>query len=127
MVAPGDTLYSIARRYGTTVDAIKRVNRLSSNIIYVGQVLQIGGGGGAPTGPSGGTVHTVVHGDTLYSIARRYGTSVDALQRANHLSGTNIYVGQRLSIPTSAGPVRAVNRTLDGADHAHGGPGRYAF
>ena len=43
--------------------------------------------------------HTVVEGDTLYSLGRRYGTSVSAIQRANGISGTNIRLGRSLKIP----------------------------
>ena len=49
--------------------------------------------------PKPATRHTVVKGDTLYSLGRRYGTSVGAIQRANGLSGTLIKIGQRLRIP----------------------------
>lgn len=97
-VVAGDTLFSIARRYGSTVDAIKQANHLTGTNIYVGQRLVIP----SPSGPSGTTIHTVVRGDTLFSIARHYGTTVDAIRQANHLTGTNIYVGQRLQIPQTA-------------------------
>lgn len=107
VVARGDTLYSIARRYGMTVGEIKRINRLSSDTIYVGQVLSIAvvpTTPAAPTAAPGSTAYAVVRGDTLYSIARRYGTTVNAIVAANHLAGTNIYVGQRLRIPTLTTP-----------------------
>lgn len=97
VVVRGDTLYSIARRYNTTVDAIMRANGLTGSNIYVGQRLTIPGPGAPP--PPTGQVHIVQTGDTLYSIARRYGTTVDAIMTANGLTSTNIYVGQRLIIP----------------------------
>lgn len=99
-VVPGDTLYSIARRHGTTVEAIQRANHLTGTDIYVGQRLLIG-----PASAPGQTLtHTVVRGDTLYSIARRYGTTVELIMQANHLPNTNIYVGQLLHIPQPASP-----------------------
>lgn len=98
VVQRGDTLYSIARRYGATVDAIMRANRLSSTWIYVGQRLTI-----PVATPPPMTIHVVQRGDTLYSIARRYGTTVTAIQAANRLRSTTIYVGQRLLIPTRPG------------------------
>lgn len=100
VVQQGDTLYSIAREYGTTVDGLKAANGLSSNVIWIGQVLVVDalGGGGQVT-------HTVVHGDTLYTLARRYGTSINAIMRANSLTSANIYVGQRLIIVLSATPI----------------------
>lgn len=91
VVQRGDTLYSTARRYGTTVEAIQSANGLAGNAIYVGQQLRIPTG--SPEQP-GFTLHIVQAGETLYSIARRYGTTVQAIQLANGLSSTNIRVGQ---------------------------------
>ncbi len=104
IVAKGDTLYSIARRYGTTVVEIMRVNGLQSDLLYVGQVLSIASPSttGSPFGPAGYVVHTVVRGDTIFSLARRYGTTVEAIVQANRLTGPDIYVGQILSIPSSS-------------------------
>ena len=100
VVQPGDTLFSIARRYGVSMDAIALANGIANpNRIYVGQRLLI------PTGgtPSG-TVHVVQPGETLISIALRYGVDMWALARANRITDLNrIYVGQRLVIP-GAGP-----------------------
>ncbi len=101
VVQSGDTLYAIASRHGTTVDALKAANGLTSNVIWVGQTLQIGSS--SPQTPTG-AYHTVVRGDTLYSLARRYGTTVDAIMRANRLTSPNIYIGQRLTISSSPTP-----------------------
>ncbi len=97
IVQAGETLSSIAARYGTTPQAIAAANNLANaNYIYAGQRLTIPSGGGAAA--SGGT-HTVGRGETLSSIAARYGTTVAALVRANGLASANmIYVGQRLTI-----------------------------
>jgi LysM repeat protein len=98
IVQPGDTLFSIARRYGTTVEALKAANGLYSDDIRAGQSLYMGPY--APQPPSSGyTIHTVVHDDTLYSLSRRYGTTVEAIMQANGLRNDRIYVGQRLTIP----------------------------
>ena len=113
VVQRGDTLYSIARRYGTSVQAIMSTNGLSNrNFIWVGQRLNIpgGSGGGSSSGggstqgggtiPSSGSVHVVRRGETVASIARRYGTSVAAIAALNGLRNPNlIYAGQRLNIP----------------------------
>lgn len=101
VVQQGDTLFRLARRYGTTVDAIMRANRLASTRIYVGQRLTIPLT--APPTPPPMTIYVVQRGDTLYSIARRYGTTVAAIQAANRLTSTTIYVGQRLLIPAGSG------------------------
>ncbi|MBN1139211.1 MAG: LysM peptidoglycan-binding domain-containing protein [Anaerolineae bacterium] len=98
VVRAGETLSSIAARYGTTPQAIAAANNLANaNYIYAGQRLTIPSGGGSAA--SGGT-HTVSRGETLSAIAARYGTTVAALVRANGLASANmIYVGQRLTIP----------------------------
>ena len=101
VVRRGDTLYSLARRYGTAVSAIVRANGLrNSNWIYVGQRLVIPGTTAASSSSSSGSVHVVRRGENLYRIALRYGTTVRALASANNLSNTRlIYAGQKLVIP----------------------------
>lgn len=94
LVQSGDTLYSIARRFGTTVETLRHTNGLRGDTIRIGQYLVI-----VPASSGGGRVHVVTYNDTLYSLATRYGTSVAAIQRANGLATTQIYVGQRLTIP----------------------------
>ncbi len=105
VVQRGETLYSIATRYGTSVSALMRANGLSNpNFIWVGQRLRIPTGGSGSSAGSGGGVHIVQPGQTLSSIAARYGTSVSALMRANGLSNPNfIWVGQRLVVPSAGG------------------------
>ncbi len=106
VVRPGDTLMSIAARYGVTAGQLASLNGLHWNSwVYVGQQLVIPGGQTAPAPnpnppTTGGTqVHVVQAGNTLFSIARQYGTTVAALQSANGLTSATIYVGQRLTIP----------------------------
>lgn len=101
VVRPGDTLYSIAWRYGTTVAAIARMNGLvNPSYIYAGQRLRIPGSQPAPKPPKCGVWYTVRPGDTVSALALRYGTTVWAIVSANNLSNANhIYVGQRLYIP----------------------------
>ncbi|MFN4233122.1 LysM peptidoglycan-binding domain-containing protein [Thermus sp.] len=97
-VAPGDTLFSIARRYGTTVEELMRLNGLDTFLIQPGQVLRL---------PQGGErIHVVVPGDTLFSLARRYGTTVEELMRLNGLSTPELKVGQALRIPAQRGEDR---------------------
>jgi LysM repeat protein len=95
----GDTLHSIAMCYGTTVEAIMAANNLPNpDYIYVGQRLFIPVGSPMPPGP--GTTYVIQWGDTLYSIARRFGTTVDALVMANGLPNAwQIFAGQELLIP----------------------------
>ena len=100
-VVKGDSLYSIAKKYNTTVDAIKDLNNLSSNLLNIGQTLKI------PTSAtsedtSNYKTYTVVSGDSLYSIAKKYNTTVDAINDLNNLSSNLLNIGQTLKIPTSA-------------------------
>jgi LysM repeat protein len=105
----GDTLFSIAQRFGTTVEAIKAANGLASDFIVVGQELIIPGGTGMPPegpppSPGGPVVHIVQPGENLFRIALRYGTTVDAIADANYIVNPwFIYVGQRLIIPSTSG------------------------
>ena len=106
----GETLYSIGRYYGVNPNYIAQVNNLyNPNYIYAGQVLYIPSGWGYPGGDyypcDGGSNHHVVQrGETLSSIAYRYGVSVWAIANANHITNINcIYTGQVLYIPTGTG------------------------
>lgn len=102
-VRSGDTLSAIARRYHTTVGALRELNHIpGTNVIYAGQSLRLPGqaidSAVAPrrTAP---TYHTVVPGDTLIGLAARYGTSVSWLQARNHLPSSRvIVVGSRLVV-----------------------------
>ena len=97
IVQRGDTLYSIARRYGVDVWTIASYNGITNpNRIYVGQRLVIPAAQPVRTG----TVHVVRPGETLLRIAMRYGVNAWAIARANGITNLNyIYVGQRLVIP----------------------------
>jgi LysM repeat protein len=103
VVQPGETLWSIATRYGTTMQAIATANGLANTrLIYAGQRLTIPG-----AAASGGS-YVVQRGDTLAAIAARHGTTVAAIAGANGLANPSyIYAGQRLRIPaggTAAAP-----------------------
>ena len=89
---------AIANKYNTTVDALKKANNLTSNILSIGQVLKI------PTvlETETGITYTVKSGDSLYSIARKYNTTVDAIKSLNNLSSNLLSIGQALKIPTGA-------------------------
>jgi LysM repeat protein len=107
VVQRGETLYSIARRYGTSVTSMVQANGLrSADFIWVGQRLVIPGssaGGASSSGGGSGAIHVVRWGETLYSIARRYGTTASAIASANGLRNANfIWAGQRLRIPGSS-------------------------
>ncbi|MCH5258627.1 MAG: LysM peptidoglycan-binding domain-containing protein [Lachnospiraceae bacterium] len=93
-VRSGDTLWVLAQRYGTTVDAIKSLNGLTSNILNIGQVLKI------PTPTDYNYFeYTVRSGDTLWVLAQRYGTTVAAIKSLNGLTSDLLSIGQVLLIP----------------------------
>jgi LysM repeat protein len=98
----GENLTGIARRHGTTIQAIVQANGLTNpNRIYAGQRLLIPVAGPLP--PIGGQAYIVQLGDTLTAVAYRYGVSVSAIARANNLVNPNrIYAGQRLVIPSGS-------------------------
>lgn len=120
VVVSGETLSSIASKHGTTTGAIQTANSLSNpNLIYVGQVLKIGGKGSGKSAQTVGasstsssassstsskaTRHVVVSGETLSSIAAKHKTTTGAIAKANSLKNPNrVYVGQVLKIGSSS-------------------------
>lgn len=100
VVQKGDTLFSIANAYNTTVDEIANLNDLGNNTIYEGQVLLIPNSGSSDvTIPDAETIYIVQKGDTLYSIAQRYNTTPNAIIDKNNLISTTLSIGQQLVIP----------------------------
>lgn len=90
-VKSGDNLYSIANRYNTTVNEIKELNNLSSNLLSIGQILKIPKSNKEVT-------YTVKKGDNLYSIAKKYNTTVTKIKELNNLSSNLLSIGQVLKI-----------------------------
>ncbi len=105
-VHAGDTLVSIATRFGATVDALASVNELPPNgMIYVGWTLKVAVSGASAESAATGAVSTYIvqRGDSLAVIALRFGTTIQAIVYANNLPNYwLIYAGQRLRIPRAA-------------------------
>lgn len=116
IIKKGDTLNKLAERFKTTVAKLLELNKDITNAsrIYEGQRLNIPEGSGGDSGgnpnnptptptpiPAGGSVYTVVRGDTLRSIAYRFGTNVDTLLALNKsiTDANKIYVGQKITLP----------------------------
>ena len=97
VVKKGDSLWSIARANGLTVDELKSLNNLSSNVLHVGDTLLISSADS--TGDAGNdTYYVVKNGDTLWSIARKHNLSVNELKALNNLSSNDLSLGQRLIV-----------------------------
>ncbi len=96
VVRKGNTLFGIAQFFGTTVEKILSANQIADpNMIYVGQNLKIP----VDTEIEAGYIYVTRPGDTLWSIAQRFGTTVDHIARNNSISNPNIiYPGTRLYI-----------------------------
>ena len=93
-VQKGDSLWVIANKYGITTEELKSYNNLTSNLLSIGQVLKI---------PQGKTstenIYTVKKGDSLWTIANRYNTTVEKIKALNNLTINLLSIGQQLKIP----------------------------
>lgn len=109
-VKRGDSLYSIAKEFDTTVDKLKKDNNLTNDNLSIGQTLLIEDSSSKKVveecigedfeNPTNGyIVYTVKRGDNLYDIAKQYNTTVDAIKNANNLKNNNLSIGQELNIP----------------------------
>lgn len=96
IVKKGDSLWSIANKYGLTVDKLKDINNLSSNMLSVGQKLLINDG--TDEDNVNENYYIVKSGDTLYSIAKKYGLTVDELKKMNNLSSNTLSINQKLLV-----------------------------
>ena len=113
VIEKGDSLYSIAKKFGTTVDKIKQDNNLTSDVLTVGKTLMILDNTGVSAieecygeefeGVNNYIVYTVQKGDSLYSIAKKFGTTVNEIEILNNLDSTNLSIGQELKIPGTEG------------------------
>ncbi|QDK70520.1 LysM peptidoglycan-binding domain-containing protein [Lactococcus protaetiae] len=126
-VKAGDTLWGISQRYGISVTQIQSLNKLKSDVIYIGQKLVLSGNSSnnntsskpstttpttpvTPAKPNGtNTTIKVKSGDTLWALANRYKTSVAQLKTWNRLSSDTIYIGQNLIVGSSSTSTTPVN------------------
>lgn len=114
-VKSGDSLYSIARNYGTTINVLKDVNNLTSDTLSNGQVLKIPGK--SDENIKNYINYTVKPGDSLYKIAGLYETSVNEIKNINGLVNNNLEINQVLKIPTtSSNQVNYINYKVKSGD-----------
>lgn len=110
VVQAGETLYSLARKYGVTVAALRSYNGLTSDELALNTVLRVPKPGEDAPKPEGneaveaGEWYVVRKGETLYTLALRYGVSVEAIRHRNSLSSDLLAEGQKLFIPSPGGP-----------------------
>lgn len=98
VVQKGDTLYSIANKFNTTADEIKVLNNLNTNLLTIGQVLQIPIID-IPDEIVETEIYTVQKGDSLWSISRKYNITVNELIELNNLNTINLQIGDKLLVP----------------------------
>jgi LAS superfamily LD-carboxypeptidase LdcB len=106
-VKSGDTLFNIAKKTGTSVAELKRLNNLVNNIIFPGQQLKTQEATKPQVPiivPESKDSYTVKAGDTLYSLSRKFNISISRLKEINKLAGDTIYPGQRLNIANVSTP-----------------------
>jgi peptidoglycan LD-endopeptidase LytH len=94
VVQPSDSLWSISVKYGTTIEKLKQMNGLTSNMLLNGQVLQV-------PDPANVTAVTVLPGDTMWKISVRHGIPLDKLIKANPqiANPSNIWTGLTVYVP----------------------------
>lgn len=99
-IKSGDTFFTLAQRFNTTVEAIQRANpNVNPNNLIIGQVICIPAV--STTCPTGTFAYTIRSGDTFFILAQRYNTTVDAIQRANPtVNPNNLTIGQIICIPS---------------------------
>jgi LysM repeat protein len=137
-VEPKETLYSVSRRYGVSVDDIKKFNPSAAAGLKVGQVIKVPSKTTAASTPvkvqttqtvttsssANPKTHKVAAKETLYSISRKYGVSVDALKKSNPGIEAGLKIGQNINIPakeitgvvTTANTVTKIDNTSTASD-----------
>jgi LysM repeat protein len=106
IIRPGDTLYLIAQRLGTTVTTLFTLNpEINPNALQIGQQICVPSTGPAPGACPGGTLYTIRSGDTFYDLAARFGLALQDLLAANPgVDPNRLAVGQTICIPGAPSP-----------------------
>ncbi len=127
-VQTGDTLWSISRELGTTVEKLVQLNNLSSYNLYIGQKLIVPGynygsnnnnnnndNNGSNNNSSNYTYYTIQPGDILWNIAQKYNTTVKKLVNLNYINNAyDLYVGRRIIVPVTSNNNNNDNQTPAG-------------
>ena len=113
-VKSGDSLWSIANKYNTTVNELKSLNGLTSDSLQVGQVLTVPGN--SEGGAISSNIYTVKSGDSLWSIANKYNTTVNELKSLNNLTSNTLQIGQVLTLPSTSSSSSSNTYTVKSGD-----------
>lgn len=97
LVVPGDDLLKISKKYGTTVNKIKKANNLETTLVSVGQKLRVSNFEPLEIEQTQST-WLVLKGQTLYHISTKTGVSISALKRLNKIKTNTVFVGQKLRL-----------------------------
>lgn len=97
IVQKGDTLYKIANKYNVTVQTLRELNNLASDLLQVGQKIYL-------KNSENNSTYKVQKGDTLYTIANTFNTTINDIKELNNLTSNTIYIGQELTIPKTIPP-----------------------
>lgn len=102
-VKSGDNLTKISRKFNITIAELKNINRMNKNTVYIGQKLRVPSSvashNSIDQAPTRYQVHRIQRGDNLYSLARRYHTSLSEIMKLNNIKKKTIYIGQKLKVP----------------------------
>ena len=93
IVQKGDSLYSIAKKYNTSVEELKELNNLITNNLSIGQILNI------PIEEENYITYVIEPGDSLYSIAKKYDTTIEEIKKINNLTSNLLSINQIIKIP----------------------------
>lgn len=115
IVQKGDSLWSIASKNNTTVNELKSINNLKTNTLQIGQILKLPGKQ-SDNDTNDSIIYTVVKGDSLWTIANKYNTTVDNIKKANNLYSNLLQVGQTLIIPSKQGSTNQITYTVQKGD-----------
>ena len=121
IVEKGDSLWSISKKFGVTVAELKKLNNLTSNLLSVGQLLKI------PTKETSEDYYVVKSGDTLYSIAKKYNTTVDEIKKLNNLTSNTLTINQQLKIPSNEQTKDEIIYTVQKGDNLYSISKRYGL
>lgn len=124
IVAPGDSLYSIANKFNTTVNDLISYNNLSTTSLSIGQKLFIPSTGELPQPTEDYIIYKVQSGDSLYALAQKYNTTMSEIMSLNNLSSSLLSIGQELKIPVgptqpAPSPVDYIEYTVKSGDNLY--------